>query len=233
MVARGEVAAALAAFLSVLPAPGGGLEATVAAPRPFVVVLFHGCHPDASRRDWRPLIDALPPEAKAIAVDLPGHGEAGGARIEADGDNTAWMAAWREQGAPTVETAFARAKAEAPGAFLVAAGAGCGGFFALMGADRYEVDAIVTISGLSDGPLLERLTSRRTPVLGIASKADRDVPARVEAIVRSGGPGSALKVYPGAAHGTAILAALPASVADLLAWVRLRAALAQATPARP
>ncbi len=221
MVAGGEVGRAAAAILAgVLLAAGGARSAT---PTRAVLVLFHGCHDGASSRDWQPLLGALPPSAKAIAVDLPGHGSAGGAKIEADGDNTAWMAAWRARGTTVVDEAFARARKEAPGAFVVAVGAGCGGFFALMGAERQDVGAVVTLSGLSDERQRERLTSRQTPVLGMASRDDRDVPARVEAIVESGGPGSALKLYPGAAHGTAILAGAPGSVGDIARWVEERA----------
>jgi len=221
------VSVALAAILavSVVAGPVAGMPATTTpTPSPLVLLLFHGCHPDASSRDWQPLLGAIPPAAKVIAVDLPGHGEAGGAKIEAEGDNTAWMAAWRAQGTAVVDRAFARQKAEAPGAFVVAVGAGCGGFFALMGAERHAVDAVVTLSGLSDAAQRERLTSRGTPVLGIASKGDRDVPARVEAIVRAGGRGSALKLYPGAAHGTAILAATPESVTEIVRWLQERVA---------
>lgn len=227
MVAGREVAAFLAAVLAALTGAGAVGEAPGAAtaPRGLVLVLFHGCHPDASSRDWKPLLDATAPgSATVVAVDLPGHGNAGGAKIEADGDNAAWMAAWRKQGVATVDAAFARARAEKPGAFLVSAGAGCGGFFALMGAERFDVDAVVTISGLSDERQRERLTSRGTPVLGMASKEDRDVPARVQAIVSSGGPGSTLKLWAGTAHGTAILASNPGAATEIVRWLRERVA---------
>ena len=167
----------------------------------------------------------MPPGfARVIAVDLPGHGQAGGKPIEADGDNNAWMAAWREQGTGVVDRAFARARAEAPGALLVVGGAGCGGYFALIGAERHDVKAVVTLSGLSDAAQRAHLTSKKIPVLGLASKRDRDVPARVEAIVRAGGKGSALELYPGSAHGTAILTEKGASVGDVLRWIEQRAA---------
>ena len=167
-----------------------------------------------------------------IAVDLPGHGQAGGKPIEANGGNAAWMKAWREEGTGVVDRAFARARAETPGAFLVAGGAGCGGYFALIGAQRHDVKAVLTLSGLSDAAQRAHLTSKKIPVLGVASKGDRDVPARVEAIVRAGGEGSALKLYPGSAHGTAILTEEGVSVGDIVRWIEQRAAGAPAS-ARP
>jgi dienelactone hydrolase len=180
-----------------------------------VLVVFHGCHEGASSRDWKPLEDELPSSFRIIAPELP--------RIEADGDNTAWMAAWRKNGTAVVDRAFARARQDAPDAFLVAGGAGCGGFFALIGAERHDLGAVVTLSGLSDAAQRDRLASRRPPVLGVASKNDRDVASRVEAIVKAGGPGSRLEVYPGDAHGTAILASQPGSAAEIVRWVRERA----------
>jgi hypothetical protein len=185
-----------------------------------VLVLFHGCHDGASSRDWKPLRDALPPGFSMIAPETP--------RIEADGDNTAWMAAWRQGGTDLVDQAFARAGREHPGAFVVAAGAGCGGFFALIGAERHSVDALVTLSGLSDDAQRKRLMQLRTPVLGVASSEDGKVPARVEEIVRSGGPGSSFRQYPGKAHGAAILDGNPARGKEIVTWLRERAAAAPA-----
>src|SRR4030095_12640004 len=83
-----------------------------AAPnRPVVLVLFHGCQDGASSKDWTPLTDALPPGFAVVAPELP--------RIEAEGDNTAWMAAWRRHGTAAVDEAFRRARSEHPGAFVV------------------------------------------------------------------------------------------------------------------
>jgi hypothetical protein len=210
MVARRKVA-----FLAALVLWGGGCLAAEAAGREIVLVLFHGCHEGASSKDWKPLQDALPQEMAVIAPELP--------RIEADGDNTAWMAAWRKEGTAAVDQAFARARSEHPGAFVVAGGAGCGGFFALIGAERHPVDAVVTLSGLSDEAQRSRLTSRRIPVLGMASKDDGNVPQRVQVIVEAGGPGSEMKTFPGKAHGTAILTGQPVSVSDVVRWSRERA----------
>jgi pimeloyl-ACP methyl ester carboxylesterase len=219
-VRRAGTAAAVACLLA-----AAASTAETGPPRETVLILFHGCHAGASSRDWRPLRDALPPGfARVIAVDLPGHGEAGGQPIEAEGGNDAWMAAWRTHGTAVVDRAFARARSEAPDAFVAAGGAGCGGFFALIGAERHDVDALFTLSGLSDAAQRARLTSRKTPVLGVASKNDRDVPVRVEDIVRAGGEGSALKVYPGKAHGTAILSEEPSSPGDVVRWLQERAA---------
>ena len=200
------------------------LDGLTAAPaeREVVLVLFHGCHEGASSRDWKPLRDALPASIPSVAPELP--------HVEADGDNTAWMAAWRQGVTATVDKAFARARAEHPGAFIVVGGAGCGGFFALIGAERHDVDAILTLSGLSDETQRARLTSRRTPVLGMASKDDGSVPARVEAIVQAGGPGSEMKTFPGKAHGTAILERSASSVIEVVAWVRARSAKSAAAP---
>ena len=183
-----------------------------------VLVLFHGCHDGASSKDWAPLRNALPAGYAIVAPELP--------RIEADGDNTVWMAAWRKRGTAVVDEAFARAKAEHPGAFVVAGGAGCGGFFALIGVERHAVDAFLTLSGLSDEAQRARLTARRTPVLGIASKNDGPVPTRVEEIVRSGGPGSSFELYPGKAHGTAILSTSRGSAVEIARWLVERVAAA-------
>ncbi len=222
MVAGRKVGLAAAALLL-----AGGSAAEEAHRPEVALVLFHGCHAGASTRDWLPLQKALPPGfGRVIAVDLPGHGEAGGKPIEADGDNAAWMAAWREHGTAVVDRAFARARAEAPGAFVVSGGAGCGGFFALIGAERHDVEAVVTLSGLSDAAQRARLSSRKIPVLGMASKEDRDVPARVEAIVDAGGTGSLLKIFPGRAHGIAILAEEAAAPGEIVRWITERAARA-------
>ena len=179
-----------------------------------MLILFHGCHEGASSKDWKPLTEALPSGFRVIAPELP--------RIEADGDNTAWMAAWRKHGTAAVDEAFARARHDAPDAYAVVGGAGCGGFFALIGAERHDVNALVTLSGLSDEAQRARLAARRTPVLGVASKNDRDVPGRVEAIVEAGGPGSKLEIYPGEAHGTAILATRSGASGDIVRWIRER-----------
>ncbi len=210
MVARRKVA-----FLAALALWGGGPLAAEAAGREIVLVLFHGCHEGASSRDWKPLEDVLPEGMVLVAPELP--------RIEAEGDNTAWMAAWRQGGTTVVDQAFARARSDHPGAFVVAGGAGCGGFFALMGAERHFVDGLVTLSGLSDDAQRSRVTSQGTPVLGMASKNDGKVPDRVETIVVAGGPGSEMKMFPGKAHGTAILKEQPASVTDIVRWIRERA----------
>jgi len=202
-----------------LAAAGSAAQATE---RGAVLVLFHGCHEGASSLDWKPFRDALPPGITVVAPELP--------KIEAEGDNTVWMAAWRQHGTATVDRAFADARRQNPKGFLIAGGAGCGGFFALIGAERHDVDAVLTLSGLSDEAQRARLTARRTPVLGIASKDDRDVPARVEAIVRAGGEGSVLKIYPGSAHGTAILTADGAAPGDVRRWIEERTARARATP---
>ncbi len=182
--------------------------------RPIMLVLFHGCQDGASSRDWTPLTDALPPGFAVVAPELP--------RIEAEGDNTAWMAAWRRHGTAAVDEAFRRARSEHPGAFVVAGGAGCGGFFALIGVERHDVDAFFTLSGLSDEAQRECLEARRIAVLGIASREDGEVPARVDRIVRSGGPGSLLQLYPGRAHGTAILIGAPARSGEIVDWIRAR-----------
>jgi pimeloyl-ACP methyl ester carboxylesterase len=187
-----------------------------------VVILFHGCGEGDSSRDWKPLLDSLPPDFVAIVPELP--------RIEADGDNTVWMAAWRQHGTATVDEAFARAASEHPGAFVVAGGAGCGGFFALVGAERHPVDAVLTLSGLSDDAQRELLTSKRIPVLGMASKDDGSVPARVDAIVGAGGPGSEMRTFAGKAHGTRILRESPEAVSDAVAWVRARGWKKAASP---
>jgi len=202
-----------------LAAVGSAAQATE---RGAVLVLFHGCDERASSADWKPLRDALPPGITVVAPELP--------KIEAEGDNTVWMAAWRQHGTATVDRAFADARRQNPKGFLIAGGAGCGGFFALIGAERHDVDAVLTLSGLSDEAQRARLTARRTPVLGIASKDDRDVPARVEAIVRAGGEGSVLKIYPGSAHGTAILTGGRAAPGDVRRWIEERTARARATP---
>lgn len=185
-----------------------------ASEREIVLVLFHGCHEGAASKDWKPLQEALPSGFAVLAPELP--------RIEADGDNAAWMAAWRREGTATVDEAFARARAEHPGAFLVSGGAGCGGFFALIGAERHDVDAVLTLSGLSDEAQRSRLTAKRIPVLGMASKDDGSVPARVAAIVRAGGPGSEMKTLPGKAHGTAILEGHAIAVSEVVEWLRAR-----------
>jgi alpha-beta hydrolase superfamily lysophospholipase len=226
----GRIAAAAVAAI-VLVALGSPAE-QLSRPK-VALVLFHGCHAGASSRDWLPLEKALRPGfARVIALDLPGHGQAGGKPIEAEGNNDAWMAAWREHGTGVVDRAFARARAEAPGALVVAGGAGCGGYFALIGAQRHDVKAVLTLSGLSDAAQRQHLTSKKIPVLGVASKGDRDVPARVDAIVRAGGEGSALKLYPGSAHGTAILTEQGGSVGDVLQWIEERSAGPSAS-ARP
>ena len=191
-------------------------SAARAAEREVVLVLFHGCHEGASSADWKPLREALPSGFTVVAPELP--------KIEAEGDSTVWMTAWRRHGTATVDRAFAEARKQNPKAFLVAGGAGCGGFFALIGAERYEIDALVTLSGLSDEAQRMRLTARRTPVFGGASKNDRDVPARVEAIVRSGGEGSTFHPYPGDAHGTAILAGRKDAAPEIVRWIHERSA---------
>ena len=187
-----------------------------AAEREVVLILFHGCHEGASSADWKILSYALPAGFTAITPELP--------KIEAEGDNTAWMAARRQHGAATVDRAFAEARRTKPTAFLVAGGAGCGGFFALMGAERHDVDAVLTLSGLSDSAQRKHLTQRRTPVLGIASKDDGQVPARVEAIVRSGGPGSVFQEYAGKAHGTELLTGEPGRTRAIVSWLQARVA---------
>ena len=208
-VARLAAAVALAGLCALCPAAR-------AAEREVVLVLFPGCHESASSADWKVLRDALPAHFTAVTPELP--------KIEAEGDNTAWMAAWRRHGAETVDRAFAEARRKKPGAFLVAGGAGCGGFFALMGAERHDVDAVITLSGLSDEAQRKRLTQRRTPVLGLASKDDGQVPSRVELIVRRGGPGSLFQEYPGKAHGTAILEGAPERARSIVRWVQARSA---------
>jgi dienelactone hydrolase len=208
-----RLAAIAFAFLA---AAGASARGAPAAERAVVMVLFHGCHEGASSADWKPLRDALPAGFHAIAPELP--------KIEAEGDNAAWMAAWRKHGTATIDRAFAEARQASPTAFLVAAGSGCGGFFALLAAQTLEVDAVVTLSGLSDEGQRERLAERRTPVLGVASRDDGTVPARVEEIVRSGGPGSHFDLYPGNAHGTAILEGRPERAKAIVGWVQARIA---------
>ena len=224
VVAGRKIARRLAgAVLAALAAVGSVGSVAQAAEGEVVLVLFHGCHEGASSADWKPLRDALPPGFTVVAPELP--------KIEAEGDNTAWMAAWRQHGTATVDRAFAEARKQNPKAFLMAGGAGCGGFFALIGAERHDVDARASrCPGLSDEAQRARLTARRTPVLGIASKDDRDVPARVEAIVRAGGEGSVLKIYPGSAHGTAILTGDKAAPGDVRRWIVERTGRALATP---
>jgi dienelactone hydrolase len=212
MVARRKVA--VLAALTFAFGLGSVLAAEDAA-RETVLILFPGCHEGASSKDWKPLQNALPPGFTVIAPELP--------RIEADGDNTVWMAAWRQGGAATVDGAFAEARKRNPKAFLVAGGAGCGGFFALLTAERHDVDAVVTLSGLSDDAQRKRLRRRRTPVLGLASADDDGVPARVEEIVRWGGPGSLFYSYPGKAHGTALLDGKPDRSRAIVRWVQARA----------
>jgi dienelactone hydrolase len=212
VVARGKVGRLAAIALAGLAAAGSPARA---AEREVVLVLFHGCHEGASSADWKSLRKALPENFTAVTPELP--------KIEADGDNTVWMAAWRKHGVATVDRAFADARKRDPKAFLVAGGAGCGGFFALMGAERHDVDAFFTLSGLSDEAQRKHLMQRRTPVLGVASKEDGQVPARVEEIVRRGGPGSLFHSYPGKAHGTAILDGEPARAKAIVSWIRLRA----------
>jgi len=227
VVARRKIARLAGAVLAAVAALGSVGSVARAGESEVVLVLFHGCHEGASRADWKPLRDALPPGFTVVAPDLP--------KIEAEGDNTVWMAAWRQHGTATVDRAFAEARKQNPNAFVVAGGAGCGGFFALIGAERHEVDAVLTLSGLSDEAQRARLTARRTPVLGIASKDDRNVPARVDAIVRAGGEGSVLKIYPGSAHGTAILTGDKAAPGDVRRWIWIveRTGRALATPRPP
>ena len=210
-MARGKVGRLAAVALASLAAAGAAARA---AEREVVIVLFHGCHEGASSADWKPLRNVLPAGLTAITPELP--------KIEAEGDNTAWMAAWREHGTATVDRAFAEARRQSPKAFFVAGGAGCGGFFALLGAERHDVDAVVTLSGLSDEAQRKRLQARRTPVLGMASEDDGQVPARVEEIVRWGGPGSLVHLFPGKAHGTAILVGAPDRARTIVKWVRAR-----------
>ena len=212
MVAGRKIALRLVRAVVVsLAAVGSAAQATE---RDAVLVLFHGCHEGASSADWKPLRVALPPGFTVVAPELP--------KIEAEGDNTVWMAAWRQHGTATVDRAFAQARKQNPKALLLAGGAGCGGFFALIGAERHDVDAVLTLSGLSDEAQRARLTARATPVFGMASKDDGRVPARVEEIVRSGGPGSSFDLYPGKAHGSAILEAEPKAVAEIVRWLRER-----------
>ena len=208
-MARGR-AGVLAAFACGL----GTVLAAEQSARETVVILFPGCHEGASSRDWKPLQNVLPAGFTVVTPELP--------RIEADGDNTVWMAAWRKEGAATVDRAFAEARKRSPKAFLVAGGAGCGGFFALLTAERHDVDAVVTLSGLSDEAQRKRLRGRRTPVLGLASADDGAVPARVEEIVRWGGPGSLFYSYPGKAHGTALLEGAPDRSRAIVRWIQAR-----------
>jgi hypothetical protein len=211
VVARGKVGRLAAIALAGLAAAG---SAARAAEREVVLVLFHGCHEGASSADWKPFRDTLPPGFRAVTPELP--------KIETEGDNTVWMAAWRKHGAASVDRAFAEAREQSPKAFLVAGGAGCGGFFALLGAERHDVDAVLTLSGLSDEAQRKRLAARRTPVFGVASKDDGGVPARVEEIVRWGGPGSLFHLYPGKSHGTAILSGAPDRARTIVKWVQAR-----------
>lgn len=192
-------------------------------PRAPGLVLVHAL--GADRSAWMPFALAAQRRGYAcMAYDVRGHGQStvwrAGSVSYQSFDNGEWRDAALDIEAAHRE--LIRRGADPENTAVV--GADIGAALALFHADRTDdIQALVMVSplprhnGLDLDPLIRQ--SGRRPVLLIA--AEGDSPSASEAMrLKELAPGfSELRLYPGTAHGTDLLAASPNVIEEILLWL--------------
>ena len=126
---------------------------TVAGPREAPAIVFlHGTR--LSRAVWMPQLQALGDEFRAIALDLPGHGERAAERFDLDA---------------AVEVVAGAIRDEAAGGKSIVVGLSLGGYVAMTLAGRHpELVRSLVIAGASAEPVGVRLLAYRALAVAMA-----------------------------------------------------------------
>ncbi len=193
------------------------------------VLLFHQCSRD--RLVWDDLARALANPGNHVLVLNPrGVGDSEGAQWDYDGDLEHALEYWRKNWATDAESAYQWLVAQhgVDRDNIVAIGAGCGSFLALLIAEGHypSVRNVVFFSDFDDTPSRQFL--RNSPDLSILSMVSEQDPmsfsAAKEIHALSQNPANRLKTYAQHAHGYGLLEQHPELMAVVVAWVQSRMA---------
>ncbi len=200
----------------------GLVHATVytpsATPAPGLILLHQA---GASRESWAPFARMARANGYcAIAIDLRGHGASAGAANPSAFTADDWLAILGD--IPAAKEQLIKAGAD-PNKIAIA-GASIGANLAMRyAATDPQIQAIVLLSpgeeinGVSIVQTIQTYTSR--PILLMAAQTDGYSARSAKKLDDLAAEYSELRLYPGAAHGTDLLDAVPVAAEQVLMWL--------------
>jgi len=214
--------------VSIKAADGVLLRATYfpAEKRGPAVLFFHQC--SRQRALWTPLSSQMIQLGYHVLVVSPrGTEDSGGEQWDYDGSLDHALTYWREKWGTDAADAFQWlvSQPKVDRSKVVAAGAGCGAFMAILAAEQHpEIKRLVQLSGFEDRDT--RAYVARTPALAIfnvASAQDSMSAAATETLKRvSKNPASEFTVYPEKGHGISLVERYPGIQTALINWLKAK-----------
>ena len=193
------------------------------------ILLFHQCSRD--RLVWDDLATALANFGDHVLVLNPrGIGDSAGAQWDYDGNLDHALEYWRKNWGGDAESAYQwlLAQPDVEPDNIIAMGAGCGSFLALLTAERHypAVRNAVFFSGFDDARSREFLrNSPRLSLFSIVSEQDpMSLSAAKQMHLLSQNPANRLQTYAPHAHGFGLLEQHPELMTVVLNWVKSRLA---------
>jgi dienelactone hydrolase len=191
------------------------------------LLLFHQCSRD--RLIWDHMATTLALSGRHVLVlNLRGIGDSQGAQWDYDGNLDHALDYWRKNWSADAESAYQwlTSQTGVKQDNVVAVGAGCGAFLALLTAQRHypSVRTVVFFSDFDDGSTRQFL--RNSPQLSILSAVSEKDPmsftAAKEIHELSNNPANRLLSYPEEAHGFALLEKHPELGSTVVEWLEAR-----------
>jgi len=191
------------------------------------LLIFHQCSRD--RVIWERIVTALARSGRHVLVLNPrGIGDSQGAQWDYDGNLNHALDYWRKNWSADAESAYQWLIAQ-PGVQqdnVVAAGAGCGAFLALLTAERHypAVRSTVLFSDFDDDSTRRFLASApRLAILSAVSEQDpMSFTAAKEIHQISHNAANRLLTYPEQAHGFRLMENHPELESTLIEWLEAR-----------
>jgi alpha-beta hydrolase superfamily lysophospholipase len=193
------------------------------------LLIFHQCSRD--RLIWERFVTTLARSGRHVLVLNPrGIGDSQGAQWDYDGSLEHALDYWRKNWSADAESAYQWLIAQ-PGVQrdnVIAAGAGCGAFLALLTAERHypTVRSVVFFSDFDDDSTRKFLAgASRLAIFSAVSEQDPMSFAAAKEIHQiSHNPANRLLSYPEQAHGFRLMENHPELEATLIEWLEERRA---------